>query len=48
LKSIPANAIDGSEDRDIKIPLRDRTLEMKGLPFLRTWSAAELLFSRRQ
>jgi uncharacterized protein len=35
--SIPASAFEGSEDRDIKIPLRDRTLEMKGLPFLRSW-----------
>ena len=35
--SLPANAFEGSEDRDIKIPLRDRTLEMKGLPFLQRW-----------
>jgi uncharacterized protein len=44
LKSIPANAIDGSEDRDIKIPMRDRTLEMKGLPFLRTWALPNFYF----
>ena len=37
LASLPANAFEGSEDRDIKIPLRDRTLEMKGLPFLQKW-----------
>jgi len=37
ISSIPANAFEASEDRDIKVPLRDRTLEMKGLPFLRTW-----------
>jgi uncharacterized protein len=44
LKSIPASAIDGSEDRDIKIPLRERTLEMKGLPFLRTWALPNFYF----
>lgn len=44
LKSIPASAIDGSEDRDIKIPLRDRTLEMKGLPFLRAWALPNFYF----
>ena len=31
VKSVPANAFEGSEDRDIKIPCADRTLEMKGL-----------------
>jgi uncharacterized protein len=35
IKSVPASAFEGSEDRDIKIPLRDRTLEMKGLDYLR-------------
>jgi uncharacterized protein len=44
LKSIPASAIDGSEDRDIKVPLRDRTLEMKGLPFLKTWMLPNFYF----
>jgi uncharacterized protein len=44
VKSIPANAIDGSEDRDIKIPMRDRTLEMKGLPFLKTWALPNFYF----
>lgn len=44
LKSIPASAIDGSEDRDIKIPLRERSLEMKGLAFLRIWSLPNFYF----
>lgn len=44
LKGIPASAIDGSEDRDIKIPLRERTLDMKGLPFLRTWVLPNFYF----
>jgi uncharacterized protein len=34
VKSVSTAAFEGSEDRDIKIPLRDRTLEMKGLPYL--------------
>jgi len=44
LKTIPASAIDGSEDRDIKIPLRERPLEMKGLAFLRTWCLPNFYF----
>jgi hypothetical protein len=44
LKSIPPDAIDGSDDRDIKIPMRDRTLEMKGLPFLKTWALPNFYF----
>jgi hypothetical protein len=44
LKTIPASAIDGSEDRDIKIPLRDRPLEMKGLAFLRSWALPNFYF----
>jgi hypothetical protein len=44
LKTIAPNAVDGSEERDIKIPLRDRTLEMKGLPFLRTWALPNFYF----
>jgi hypothetical protein len=44
LKGIPASAIDGSEDRDIKIPLRDRSLEMKGLAFLSSWALPNFYF----
>jgi len=44
LKTIPASAFDGAEDRDIKIPVRDRTLEMKGLPYLRTWALPNFYF----
>jgi hypothetical protein len=44
LKSIPASAFDGAEDRDIKIPARERTLEMKGLPYLRTWALPNFYF----
>ncbi len=44
VKTIPAAAIDGQEERDIKIPLRDRTLEMKGLPFVQNWALPNFYF----
>ncbi|HZF14370.1 MAG TPA: DUF1993 domain-containing protein [Steroidobacteraceae bacterium] len=44
VKTVPATAFEGQEDRDIKIPLRDRTLEMKGLPFLQNWALTNFYF----
>jgi hypothetical protein len=44
LGTVPPSALEGSEDRDIKIPLRDRTLEMKGLPFLQNWAISNFYF----
>jgi len=44
LSTVSASALEGSEDRDIKIPLRDRTLEMKGLPFLQNWALPNFFF----
>jgi hypothetical protein len=44
LKSIAASALDGSEDRDIKIPVPGRTIEMKGLPYLQTWALPNFYF----
>jgi uncharacterized protein len=44
LKSIPASAFEGAEDRDIKIPVRERTLEMKGLAYLRSWVLPNFYF----
>ena len=44
LGTVPATALEGSETRDIKIPLRDRTLEMKGLPFLQYWALPNFFF----
>lgn len=44
LKTIPASAIDGMEDRDIKIPIRDWTLEMKGLQFVQRWALPNFYF----
>jgi hypothetical protein len=42
--TIPAAAFEGSETRDIKIPLRDRTLEMTGLPYLQHWAIPNFYF----
>jgi hypothetical protein len=44
IKSVPASAFEGSEDRDIKIPLRDRVIEMKGLPYVRNWVLPNFYF----
>ena len=44
IDTVPAAAIEGSETRDIRIPLRDRTLELKGLPFLQTWALPNFFF----
>ena len=42
--TVPASAVDNSEDRDIRIPLRDRTIETKGLPFLQNWALPNFFF----
>jgi hypothetical protein len=44
LQTVPTTALDGSETRDIKIPLRTRTLEMQGLPFLQGWALPNFYF----
>jgi uncharacterized protein len=44
LKSIPASALEGSEDRDIKVPARERPLEFKGLAFLQRWALPNVFF----
>jgi hypothetical protein len=44
LAGVSTNALEGAEDRDIKIPIRDQTLEMKGLPFLQHWALANFYF----
>lgn len=44
IRSVPASAFEGSEERDIKIPLRDRSLEMKGLVYLRQWILPNFYF----
>lgn len=37
-------ALEGSESRDIKVVLRDRTLEFKGLQFLQVWALPNFFF----
>jgi hypothetical protein len=44
LEGVRASAFEGSEDRDIKIPLRDTSLEMKGLAYLKTWVLPNFYF----
>ena len=44
IDSVPAASLDGSETRDIKIPLRDRTIEFKGLAFLQHWAIPNFFF----
>ena len=44
LKSIPAGALEGSEDRDIKVPAGERTFEFKGLGFLQRWAIPNVFF----
>jgi hypothetical protein len=44
IDSVAASALEGSETRDIKIPLRDRTVEFKGLAFLQFWALPNFFF----
>lgn len=44
IDSVTPAQVDGSETRDIKIPLRDRTIEFKGLAFLQYWAIPNFFF----
>lgn len=44
IDTVPAALVDAGEDRDIKIPLRDRTVEFKGLAFLQNWAIPNFFF----
>lgn len=44
IRSVPASSLEGSEDRIIKVPARDRTLEFKGLEYLIRWVIPNALF----
>ena len=44
IKSVPASAFEGGEDRDIKIVVPNRTFEMKGLTYLRGWVIPNVMF----
>lgn len=41
---IAREAIDGQEDREISIPLRERKLEMKAMPYLLHWVLPNFFF----
>jgi hypothetical protein len=44
LKGIPVSAFEGAEERDIKVPAGERTLEFKGLAYLQRWILPNLFF----
>ncbi len=44
LKTIPASAFEGAEERDIKVPAGERTLDFKGLAYLQRWILPNLFF----
>src|SRR5262245_11204262 len=44
IDSVTPAQLEGSETRDIKIPLRDRTVEFKGLEFLQKWALPNFFF----
>ncbi len=44
LRSLPAEAFEGSEERQIDLPLRDRTLRFRGLQLLQRWALPNVLF----
>jgi hypothetical protein len=44
VQSAPASAFEGGEDRDVKIAIPNRTLEMNGLTYLRGWLLPNFFF----
>jgi hypothetical protein len=44
IDTITPAALEGSENRDIVIKLRDRTVEFKGLEFLQVWALPNFFF----
>ena len=44
LKSIPPSAVADSEERDIEVTTRERTLKFKGLEFLERWALPNVFF----
>ena len=44
IKSVPASELEGSEERAIKVPAGERTLEFKGLAFLQRWALPNVFF----
>jgi uncharacterized protein len=44
LKTLSASAFEGAEDRVVKIPVGESTIEMQGLPYLQTWALPNFYF----
>ncbi|HEX7416674.1 MAG TPA: DUF1993 domain-containing protein [Steroidobacteraceae bacterium] len=44
LRSVAASAFEGAATRDIHLPLHERALDMKGLPFLQRWALPNFFF----
>jgi uncharacterized protein len=44
IRGVPASALESTEDRDIKVTLRDRTLQFKGLEYLTRWVIPNAFF----
>ncbi|MBV8145154.1 MAG: DUF1993 domain-containing protein [Gammaproteobacteria bacterium] len=44
LKSVPASALEGSDERDVKVPLGERTIEFRGLDYLQRWAIPNVFF----
>lgn len=44
IRSVPASALESTEDRDVKVALRDRTLQFKGLEYLTRWVIPNAFF----
>lgn len=44
LKQIPASAIDGSEDKDLLVPMRGTPMPFKGLPYLQGFVLPNVYF----
>jgi hypothetical protein len=44
ISSFPASAFEGAEERDIKLPAGERTLDFKGLDLLRHWAIPNVFF----
>jgi len=44
IKGVPAGSLEGTEDRIIKVPVRDRSLEFKGLDYVVRWVIPNVLF----
>jgi hypothetical protein len=44
MKTVSPSQLEGAETRHIVVPLRTRTLEMDGLPFIQRWALPNFYF----